>query len=276
MQNSKSSEKSKGVFLFAFNTATVDYVKIADRASRLIAKNLGLPVTLCTYEDADPQFAYDRVLRLPRPDEAGNYRTNLDNETVEWRNFGRYFAYDLTPYDETILLDTDYLVFDDSLLALFAGDFDYRLMHHNTNYGGAVYERMGETSLPYIWATVVLFRKTTKTQLLFELVGKVQRNYRYYRALYNIREGNYRNDYAFAIANNIVNGYSLNETQGIPWTMLTIEDRIERTTLTDTQIRIYHQDRAVVLPHQNIHVMDKTYLQSADFAQLVETACEPT
>jgi hypothetical protein len=149
-------------------------------------------------------------------------------------------------------------------------------MHHNTNYAGAVYERMGETSLPYIWATVILFRKTEKSQLLFDLVGKIQRNYSYYRALYNIREGNYRNDYAFAIANNIINGYCLNEDQGIPWPMLTIEDQIERTMLTDTQLRVYHRDRAVVLPHQNIHVMDKAYLQSRDFEQLVEAVCEPT
>ena len=274
MQNSKSSEKSKGVFLFAFNSSTVDYVKIADQASRLIAKNLGLPVTLCTYEDAAPKFSYDQVLRLPRPDDAGNYRTNLDNEIVEWRNFGRYFAYDLTPYDETILLDTDYLVLDDSLLTLFKTEFDYKLMHHNTNYAGAVYEQMGETSLPYIWATVILFRKTIKSRLLFELVGKIQRNYRYYRALYNIREGNYRNDYAFAIANNIINGYNLNESQGIPWSMLTVEDKILRVMLTDTQIRVYHEDRAVVLPYQNIHVMDKAYLQSRDFEQVVEAVCE--
>jgi len=274
MQNSNNSEKSKGVFLFAFNTDSVDYVKIADQTSRLIAKNLALPVTLCTYEDAKPEFAYDQVVRLPRPDLAGNYRTNLDNEVIEWRNFGRYFAYDITPYADTILLDCDYLVLDSSLDSLFDTDFDYKLMHHNTNYEGAVYERMGETSLPFVWATVVLFRKTVKTRLLFELVGKIQRNYQYYRALYNIREGNYRNDYAFAIANTIINGYTTNESQSIPWPMFTIDKKITRTMLTDTQIRVYHQDCAVVVPRQNIHVMDKDYLQSPDFEQLVEALIE--
>ena len=93
--------------------------------------------------------------------------------------------------------------------------------------------------------------------------------------MYNIREGNYRNDYAFAIANNVVNGYNLNESQGIPWNMLTVEDKIERIVLTDTQLRVYHKDQAVVLPYQNIHVMDKDYLQSSDFEQVVEGICEP-
>jgi len=269
MQNSVNSEKSKGVVVFAVNTDTVDYVKIADLTSRLIDKNLGLPVTLVTDGAATPEFDYDRIVTIAA--QGDNWREG----GAQWRNFGRHHAYELSPYDETILLDTDYLVLDDSLLTVFSTDFDYKLMHHNTNYTGAVYERMGETSLPYIWATVVLFRKTPKSQMLFDLVGKIQRNYRYYRALYNIREGNYRNDYAFAIANNIVNGYSLNESQGIPWPMLTVEDRIERIMLTDTQLRVYHADCAVVVPHQNIHVMDKAYLQSRDFEQLVEAICEP-
>ena len=267
MQNSKSSEKSKGIIVFAINTDTVDYVRIADQTSLLAQKNLGLPVTLITDSSAAPKFKYDNIVYIDA--QGDNWREG----GVQWRNFGRHYAYQLSPYDETVLVDTDYLILDDSLNTLFSTDFDYKLMHHNTNYAGAVYEQMGETSLSYIWATVVLFRKTLKSQLLFELVAKIQRNYRYYRAVYNIREGNYRNDYAFAIANNIINGYNSNESQGIPWSMLTVEDKISRIMLTDTQVRVYHADRAAVLPYQNIHVMDKQYLQSRDFEQLVGVIC---
>jgi hypothetical protein len=269
MQNSVSSEKSKGIVVFAINTDAVDYVQIADRTSRLAQKNLALPITLITDSSATPKFKYDSVVRIAA--QGDNWR----DDAAQWRNFGRHLAYQLSPYDETILVDTDYLILDDSLDMLFATDFDYKLMHHNANYNGAVYQQMGETSLPYIWATVILFRKTPKSQLLFDLVAKIQRNYRYYRALYNIREGNYRNDYAFAMANNIINGYNLNESQGIPWPMLTVEDKISHIKLTDTQLRVYHKDRAVVLPYQNIHVMDKAYLQSRDFEQIVEALCEP-
>lgn len=273
MQNSKKSAKSKGVVVFAFNT-DVDYVGIADKTSRLIAHNLKLPVTLITDFDSKPEFAYDSVIRVNT--DAGNFRTNLNDEIVQWRNFGRYLAYELSPYEETILMDTDYLVFDDSLLKLLKTDFDYKLMHHNATPKGASYEMMGETSLPFIWATVVLFRKTERSRLFFNLIGRIQRNYRYYKSLYNIREGNYRNDYAFAIANNIMSGYNLNETQGIPWTMCTIEDKIESITPDDNFLRLRLTDTAVVVPHQCIHVMDKAYLQSDNFKNLVEATCEPT
>lgn len=271
--NLNDSVKSRGVVVFAFNT-NVDYVAIADQTSRLINYSLGLPVTLVTDLDSNPAFKYDTVVRIDNTD-TSNSRSDLRGQIVTWRNVGRYLAYELSPYDETILLDTDYLVLDDNLLKLFETDFDYRLMHHNRTPAGPSYEMMGETSLPFIWATVVLFRRTERSRLLFDLVGRIQRNYSYYRALYNIRERNYRNDYAFAIANIILSGYAINESQGIPWPMFTIEKPIERIMLTDTQVRIYHEETATVTPRQNIHVMDKEYLLSNNFKQLVEAVCEP-
>lgn len=268
MQNLNESEKSKGVVVFAFNT-TMNYIGIADNSSRLIAHNLQLPVTLITDHDADPKFAYNQVIRIDP--QGATYRT--EDTTVQWRNFGRYLAYELSPYDETILLDTDYLVLDDSLLKLFDTNWDYRLMHHNTDASGNSYEMMGNTSLPFVWATVVLFRKSPRAEMLFHIVGKIQRNYEYYRQLYNIREGNYRNDYAFAIANIMLSGYNVNELAGIPWSMFTLTDKVDSMKAVGNQIHVRHSDNALVLPKQNIHVMDKDYLLTDNFAELVDTIC---
>jgi len=273
MQNSNDSEKSRGVVVFAFNTGTVDYVRIADLTSRLIDRHLQLPVTLITDTDATPGFAYDQVIKI---DTSGSTYRNTNNQVLQWRNFDRYLAYELSPYHETVLIDTDYLVLDNSLLKLFDTPFDYRLMHHSVTPAGPMAEEMGAVGLPFVWATVVVFRKTERSRLFFNLVGRIQRNYDYYSLLYHVREGNYRNDYAFAMANNIVNGYTLNESQGIPWPMLTIEKKIERIMLTDNFVQVYHKEKAIVVPYQNIHVMDKEYLQSRDFEQIVEAVCEPT
>ena len=270
MKNLKKSAESRGVVLFAFNTDT-NYVAIADQTSRLITYNLNLPITLVTDLDSEPKFAYDKIVRIEQ--QAGENFINNDT-TKQWKNFGRYLAYKFSPYDETLLLDTDYVVFDNSLLKLFATEFDYKLMHHNRTPAGPSYEIMGETSLPFVWATLVLFRKTERAKTFFNLVGRIQRNYSYYRNLYNVRERNFRNDYAFAIANNILSGYSLNEDQGIPWTMFTVEKKIEKIMLTDNFIQVHHEDTATLVPYQNIHVMDKEYLQSRDFEQVVEAICE--
>jgi hypothetical protein len=266
MSNLENSAKSKGVILFAFNTDLVDYVKIADQTSRLIQHHLDLPITLVT--DGNPTFAYDKVIHIDQED--GNFRINDDLQEVPWRNFGRHRAYELSPYDETILLDTDYLVMDNSLLTLLETNYDYKLQHNNTTPKGKSYQLMGGASLPYIWATTVLFRKTNLSEMLFDLVGRIQRNYAYYRVLYNIREGNFRNDYAFAIANCMLSGYSLNESKGIPWSMFTLDNKISDIRIVNDSLYVYTDDTPLVIPKQNIHLMDKEYLQSENFNKFVE------
>jgi hypothetical protein len=260
--------------MFAVNTETVDYVKIANRTAKLVEHYLKLPVTLITDHDTDASgFAYDNVIRIDK--QGDTYRT--EDASVRWRNFGRHLAYGLSPYDETTLLDSDYAVLDDSLLKLWETDFDYKLMHHNMDENGPSYEQMGETSLPFIWATIILFRKTHKSRLLFELVGKIQENYNYYRLLYNIREGNYRNDYAFAIANNLVNGYNLNEQESIPWKMFTFTRPVQSLDVNGNFMYVKLEDTdtiALAVAKQSVHIMDKKYLQSDAFGKFVEVMCE--
>ena len=266
MQNSSELEKSKGVVVFAFNTSSVDYVKIADLTSRLTNHFLKLPITLITDNNSKPAFDYDQIVRI---DYSGNnFRPVNHGGTAEWKNFGRYLAYELSPYDETILLDGDYLTLDDSLLKLWGSDFDYRLMYNSTTPDGRINNRMSAVGLDYVWATVVLFRKSARSKMLFDFVGRIQRNYPYYKTLYN-GDGSYRNDYAFAIADMILNGYAINQRQGIPWDMMTIENPVSDIIIKGDTLIVREYERAVVTPKQNLHIMDKRYLQHEYFERFV-------
>jgi hypothetical protein len=132
--------------------------------------------------------------------------------------------------------------------------------------------RMGLMSLSQVWATAVIFKKTPKAESLFDLVGRVQRNYNYYRRLYNITQQNFRNDYAFAIADNIVNGYD--SSPGIPWTMVTLENVVEKIEVQNNRLIVREKDSAHVLPRQSLHVMDKDYLQSDEYDKFVDAICQ--
>ena len=257
MTKSNVPAKSKGVVLFAVNTATVDYVKIAEQAARLIQHTLNLPTTIIS------------DLGIPIID---NYRTGYAGGT-QWKNGGRYRAYELSPYDETILLDSDYLQLDTSLLTVLDTTVDYKLMHHNQSPTQSMSGNMGQLTLEYVWATAITFKRTDKTRALFDLVGRIERNYAYYRKLYQLRESNFRNDYAFAIANNIINGYTTNTAQSIPFTMLTLDKLVKNIEITGEKMIIREENSAHVIAKQNIHVMDKDYLLSADFDKLVDTVC---
>jgi hypothetical protein len=259
MKNSNVSVKSRGVVLFAHNTNAVDYVLIANNAARLIKHTLDLPTTIITDCDVVNDFK--------------NTRVGYANLTP-WRNGGRYYAYDLSPYDETILLDSDYLQLDRSLLTILDTTQDYRLIHNNTSPRQTMSGNMGELGLNYVWATAITFKRTEKTKLLFELVGRIQRNYSYYRKLYQIAARNFRNDYAFAIANNILSGYTTDNTNGIPWTMLTFEKSVRQINIIPNKLIIREQEQAHVIPRQNIHIIDKDYLQSDGFSKFVDEICQ--
>lgn len=267
------SAKSKGVLLFAFNSQRVNYVNIADQTSRLIQKHLNLPVTLVTDHDADPKFAYDQVIRSTAS--TGNTRNDKENNVYEWKNLDRYMAYELSPYDTTLLCDVDYAMFDNSLLKLFDQDYDYKLMYHTQTPKDFNYDEMGPHSLPMVWATVVLFKKTERAKIFFDLIGRIRRNYNYYRLLFKIRDGNYRNDFAFSMANIILSGYSVPAENNIPWTMTTIDQNIQSINLKNNFIVIKYKENqlADVLSKQNLHIMDKHFLISDNFKMIVDEEC---
>jgi hypothetical protein len=268
MKKSVVPAKSRGAVVFAFNT-DIDYIKIAVRTARLINHVLKLPVSLITDQPVTEPI-FDQVILSDNQLE--NYRQGTHNMR-SWRNGGRYTAYALSPYDETLLLDSDYLVTTPTMLKLFEQEFDYRIMTHNQRYEQPVTETMGTYSLQYQWATVILFRKTSKAEMLFDLAGRIQRNYLYYMNLYNISRGSFRNDFAFTIANNMLNGYDQGWSDGIPWSMLTLSNTVKSMTINNGLVTVKELDRAYVMPQQDLHVMDKYYLLSQNFADFVETVC---
>ena len=256
MQNSEKSVKSRGVVIFATNTVDTDYVGIAQQNARLVEHFMGLPTTIVSAKDT-----------------GSNKRFSTDTGTfVEWKNFGRHEAYAASPYDETIVIDADYLIFDNSLNELYSSNFDYLLFDKN-RYVNIEQQPsvMGPYSLPYVWATAFAFRKTERARLFFELVGKVKRNYDYYRLLYNIREGNFRNDYAFAIAHYILNGNSLAPESFAPFHILTVTGTLDSIAVTDGLV-VKTPDQGFVLPRQNLHVMSKAWLTSSALKNLVDEA----
>ena len=260
MPNYNESAKSKGVVIFATNTGETDYVAIAEQNARLVEHFLGLPTTIVSAQDTGT-----------------NQRFSSDTgRFVEWKNFGRHEAYAASPYDETIILDADYLILDDSLVQLFECPFDYLLFNKNHTIDG-VYEPsvMGPHSLPFVWATAVLFRRSTQSQMFFDLVARIKRNYDYYRLLYNVREGNYRNDYAFAIAHYILSGYNIVRGSFAPHTITTFAGAVDSIQLKDQQV-IVRSDSAYVLPLQSLHVMSKRYLTSPDLKEFVDQCLSTT
>ena len=68
------------------------------------------------------------------------------------------------------------------------------------------FARVSKWSIPFYWATTFVFTKNNITDSFFNLIAYIKSNWMYFRTLYSITSGTYRNDYAFSIAIHIMNG----------------------------------------------------------------------
>lgn len=249
MSTSNLKEKPRGILVFATNTETTDYIAIARKTCKLAGQILNLPYTIVTSEN----------------ETIFNSRYDIDTETqVSWNNFNRYKAYELSPYNETLVIDADYLILDNNLTKIFDLNFDYLIQKSSYALTQSWPNIMGPYSHEHVWATVFAFKKTEKAKLFFSLVERIQNNYGYYHSLFNIRERNYRNDYAFAMADIILNGYKISNF-GIPGNMLTIDQKINSIGFIKNSLVIKDNNKSYICPITNLHIMSKSYLQSQSF-----------
>jgi hypothetical protein len=172
-----------------------------------IRRHLNLPVAVVTDDPAAAaQHKFEHVI-VTAPDTGGSRHFADYGATVTWHNAGRITAYELSPFDQTLVLDADYVVASDRLLevltlpqqfAAFKDGFDPSSM---TNL-----ETFGAYNMPMWWATVMMFRRGNISQYIFDSMQMIRANWQHYRDLYGIHQSNYRNDYALSIALGLVAG----------------------------------------------------------------------
>jgi hypothetical protein len=262
---------SKGVLLFAFNNGTVDYYKMAVATAKRVNKFLSLPVSVVTDNNVEPEnynYTFDHVF-IETADTSNNKGSNV------WINKGRYKAFDITPYDETILLDTDYLVNSNKLLDIFNIYTDFMIPNHTRflMIPEAEQELISELSYPTLWATLIAFKKTNKVKQIFECLEMVQKNYQHYSNLHHIPSTMYRNDYAVSIAHRIVHGQSENTTDYLPWPLTHVSKNIKVFRDTDTAytlMREVNHKNKTKTEYMKVKDIDFHMLDKNQFMELVD------
>lgn len=277
---------TNGVVLFAFNNQNIDYVKQAIYCAKRVKTHLNLPVQLITsgldyikstypyYEKYIDELTYAPA---PLPSQKTFHDGIYHKRKLDWKNSARNSAYELSIFDKTLVLDTDFLVFNDKLLECFSTDEDfmiaknYRLINSNKPQ---VFNRVSEKSIPMYWATILYFTKSKTAKTVFDLVGHIKENYNYYRLVYDIAETKFRNDYAFSIAVHMMRGFVENSIWPLdmPGDMWVSTDRDVLIDIKEHNVQMLAQRNydylAVKLKDVNIHVMNKFSLNKFINAEL--------
>jgi hypothetical protein len=270
---------TKGVLLFAFNNAEIDYIKQAIFCAKKIKEHLKLSVALVTDNISYLETAYpfykkyiDVVLLVPK-----EKTTQLKNfsdgayslKKLEWKNQSRPDCYEISPFDETIVLDVDYITCNDNLLNCFKIDEEFLIYKNPIDVANTVrninsFDRISDRSIDMWWATGFYFKKSPFMKMYFDLVKHIKENWTYYRLIYQIPNTNYRNDFSFSIAIHILRGFQESFWPvTMPGTMYMsfdtdILEKLDGNALTI--IADYKNNAsymAVSVKDANVHVMNK-------------------
>jgi len=285
---------SKGILLFARNNSHVDYVKQAYFLAKQAKTHLNLPTSIvtdsifyleCTFPDAKKVF--DNIIKIVWDEKDLTDSTTLSKSEdhcirtyfdgamskrrLQFKNETRTLAYDVSPYDETLLIDTDILIINDLYKHCFTQDNDFLI--YDTAYDLAnfrdysEFKYLSDCSVKFYWATVVFFRKTKINKIFFNLLQHIQENWNHYRSIFQIYSSIYRNDHAFSIAIHIMNGYTAgNFSYPMPGKLFytTDKDICWNINIKNKEILFlvekenYHGEYTPIMwKDHNIHIMNK-------------------
>lgn len=221
--------------MFAHNNEEIDYLRLAILNAKLIQKNTGIKnITVVTdphslkhnEKTLGKKFIKNAINNLIVVEKDKKFKqknirlykdTSHASKYLPFYNVNRCDAYDISPYDETILLDADYLILSDTLNHCWGHNNELMM---NWKFQDIMYERKDPTldrlydmGITMYWATVVYFRKTEYVESFFNIVKHVRNNPQYYKDLYKWQGTLYRNDYSFSIAAHMMSGFV---DKGIP------------------------------------------------------------
>ena len=212
---------TRGVLIIAQNNSDIDYTQIAIFSAKQVKQHLNVPVTLVTENReylmekySEDSGVFDNIIDV-NSEFLQNKQFNdgsLSSKMLHWKNFSRSDCYDISPYEETLVIDADFIINSDNLDKVWKNDNDLAIYKDSYDLAQwrdtTAFKYLNQFSVPFYWATVFYFKKTPVTQAFFKFIQHIRANWTYYRLLYSIDTKAFRNDFAFSIAIHMFSGSS--------------------------------------------------------------------
>lgn len=271
---------NKGVLIFAQNSEKLDYALMSIISGGLAKKNLNVSVSLATdnqtiewmkesniYDLAKNVFEYIIEIEVDKSQNARKLKDGNSNDLVPFKNFSRSIAWEVTPYERTLLIDSDFLIFSDNLNQYWDVDCDVMIAKSmldlaDKDRSGYHDRYISDTGSHLYWATTVMFTKNQYSKIFFDTVQTIRDNYRTFSEIYRFDYRIYRNDISFSIAKHILDGFTTNLENSLPPINTTYDcDILESVNSDGRLIFLISQNgnfySAMSLKNVDVHVMNK-------------------
>lgn len=263
---------TKGVVLFASNNESVLYTDIAEECASRIHRHLNKPVSLITStpEQIKNVSLFDKIIAVSESDTTQHRKFYNGNQEamLQWKNFSRADAYNLTPYEETLVIDVDYFLYTDKLNWCFDQPNNLVVAKHSQDLSywrsDKEFQTLGLSQIDFYWATVFFFRKNKETEIFFDLISHIKDNWTFYKQTYQFSSRLYRNDFSFSIAAHLLKDL----VTDLPFALHYITDRDVVLGIRDNCCKALIQQKGksenyIISDIRNLdlHIMNKLALQ---------------
>lgn len=285
----KKRKNKRGFLLHAFGHKDLDYGKIAiccaiSIKSHLKHNHITVVMDKGTekwVQDTVPQAtiskAFNNIVIAEETFRSGK-RRHFDspwiNFRAEFNNQNRSLSYQYSPYEETILLDTDFIVMNDSFDQVWGCSDDILMNRDAVDFHGNVFgeiddQRLSEFGIPMYWATAVYFKKSPFVKAFFDTVEYVRDEYNFFQFLYGFKKSFYRNDFSYSIAAHIMSGCIKGGIKPFPEKSLlssyqqdAVADVINKDEILfiANDLKEPWKDTVVRISNMNVHIMNKREL----------------
>jgi hypothetical protein len=161
---------TQGVLLFAQNNSIVDYTKLAVYAATRVKEHLNKPVCVVTNNKAqllinDTEHVVDCIVEIDEQSPYTKYFYDGAETSVnlQWNNTSRSNAFLLSPYDETLVIDVDYIINSPTLQYCWLQPQDFLIYKQSFDIAQwrdqQEFDHISQYSIPFYWATAFWFRK---------------------------------------------------------------------------------------------------------------------
>ena len=207
------------------------------------------------------------------PNVRNYYDTPYASYKGQFNNLNKHEVFELSPYDQTILFDVDYLVNNNILNLAFNLDAPVQLYRNaqtlkNTEPDHNIDRRLNDAGIPLYWSTIIYFDKSPMSKMFFDMWAHVKENYDYYQSVYRFPEGLYRTDFAVSISMHLLKGFNdciddiFTELPGSPMKYMAYKDDIASVDKNGIVFfaNNYKEEWNNILTYsegENLHMMNK-------------------
>lgn len=282
---------SEGILIFAINNEEVDYGKVAYISATYAKKNLKKPISLVTNqitkdlllsEHPNAYDFFDQIIISESESLQQQFKRYHDGATLykslTFNNYSRASAYELSPYDKTLVIDCDLLIINDRLNLIWESQEEFMISRNHFDLSidrsYIEFDRVSDYGIDFYWATAFYFTKCSRNKIFFDLCKYIVDNYNFYRFVYRIDSPMMRNDFVFSIALHIMNGFDNRSiVPPLPDNFNYVLDRDDIYEIKDNKTIVFLVGKKKVLNEytlvkatgKNLHIMNKwALLRNAD------------